>query len=140
MKSNADKCDLLVSTSNKVNIKIDNFDRRSSKCEKNLLGVKFDHKLTFDDHISELCKNASRNVHALVKVTPYMNISKRRILVNAFLTSQFRYYPLTWMYCIRNNNRKINCLHVVACESFIRTNSHHLNSYLKKTIMFLFIR
>ena len=28
----------------------------------------------------------------------------------------------------------------VACESFIRTNSHHLNNYWKKTILFLFIR
>ena len=83
MKSNADKCHLLVSTSNKVKVRIDNFDIRNSKCEK-LLGVKFDHKLTFDEHISELCKNASRKIHPLVRVTPYMNISKRCILMNAF--------------------------------------------------------
>ena len=30
-----------------------------------LLGVKFDHKLSFNDHISELCKKASRKIHAL---------------------------------------------------------------------------
>ena len=47
MKSNADKCHLLISTSNKVNKRIDNFDISNRKCEK-LLGVKFDHKLTFD--------------------------------------------------------------------------------------------
>ena len=53
MKSNVDKCHLLVSTSNKVNIRIDNIFDVCSKCAK-LLAVKSDHKLTFDDHISEL--------------------------------------------------------------------------------------
>ena len=52
MNGNADKSNLLVSTSTKVNIRIDNFDISNSKCEK-LLEVKFDHKHTFDDHISE---------------------------------------------------------------------------------------
>ena len=58
MKSNADKCHLLVSTSNKVNIRIDHFDISTSRREK-LLGVKLDHKLILDYHFSKLCKNAS---------------------------------------------------------------------------------
>ena len=41
MKSNADKCHLLVSTNNAINIKIGNIDINNSTCEK-LLGVKFD--------------------------------------------------------------------------------------------------
>ena len=55
IKSNAGKCRLLISTSNKVNKRIDNFDISNNKCEK-LLEVKFGHKLTFDDHISKLYK------------------------------------------------------------------------------------
>ena len=62
VKSNAGKCHLLESTSNKINIRTDNFDISNSKREK-LLGIKFDHKLTFDNHISELCKNASQKIH-----------------------------------------------------------------------------
>ena len=42
MKSNAEKCHLLVSTNNTVNIKIGNIDITNSTSEK-LLGVKFDH-------------------------------------------------------------------------------------------------
>ena len=61
MKSNADECHLLVRTNNIINEKIGNIDKTSSAYEK-LLGVKFDHKLTFDDHISELCKEASRKI------------------------------------------------------------------------------
>ena len=93
MKINAEKCHLLVSTKNTVKIKIRNFDITNSKSEK-LLGVKFDHKLSFDDHISELCKRASRKIHALSRTASYMNNSKRRILMNALFKSQFSYCPL----------------------------------------------
>ena len=67
MKINVGKCYLLVSTNNTVKIKIGNFDITNSKSEK-LLGVKFDRKLSFDDHTSELCKKASRKIHALSRV------------------------------------------------------------------------
>ena len=50
MKINADICHLLVRTNNTVKIKKENFDIANSKIEK-LLGVKFNHKLSFDDHI-----------------------------------------------------------------------------------------
>lgn len=74
MKSNAGKCLLLDNTNN--NMKIANINMTDGTCEK-LLRVKFDHKLTFDDHISELWKKASIKIHALVKVTQYTNILEK---------------------------------------------------------------
>ena len=94
-KINANKCHLLVSTNNTVKIKIGKFDTTNSKSEK-LLGVKLDHKLSSDDHISDLCKKASRKIHALSRVALYMNISKRRILMNALFKSRFSCCPLIW--------------------------------------------
>ena len=99
MKINADKCHLLVSTNNTVRIKILNFYKTNSKSEK-LLGVKFYRKLSFDDHISELCKKTSKNINALSRVALYMNISKRHILVDAFFKSQFSYCPFVWIGCV----------------------------------------
>ena len=61
---NADKYHLLVSENSPVKIEIKIFYINNSKSEK-LLGVKFGHKLFFDDHISELCKKASRKINAL---------------------------------------------------------------------------
>ena len=40
-----------------------------------------------------------------------MDLSKRRIVVNAFFNSQFNYCPLIWMCGNRTTNRKINRLH-----------------------------
>ena len=82
----------------------------NSTCEK-LLGINFDQKLTFDDYIFELCKKASRKIHAIVRVTPQMDLSKERIFMNAFCNSQFSYCPLVWMSHSRANNSKINRLH-----------------------------
>ena len=80
MKSNANKSHLLVSANNTINIRVENFDIKNNDYEK-FLRVKFDHKLTLNSHISDLCKKASKNVHALVKVTRYMNISEISLTV-----------------------------------------------------------
>ena len=86
LKSNADKCQFLVNTNDRVSMNVDGFKIDKSNPEK-LLGVKFDKKWTFDDHISEIYKKAGRNISALAKVTPYMGVAKKRILMNAFFTS-----------------------------------------------------
>ena len=59
MKSNADKCHLLVISNEKVTIKTGRHEIANTKREK-LLGVHLDSRLSFDYHISEICKKASR--------------------------------------------------------------------------------
>ena len=83
LKGNADKYNFLVSTSSEVSLNVNNFKIKNSDCEK-LLGVKFDSKLRFDQQITDLCRKASRKIHALARVTPFMNLSKRRLLMNSF--------------------------------------------------------
>ena len=94
-KGNPDKCHLLVSTNEKTKIKIGEFSIENSDCEK-LLGVKIDNKLTFDCHVSDMCKKANRKINALARKTPFINMNKRRILMNSFFKSQFNYCPLIW--------------------------------------------
>ena len=66
LKGNVAKCHFLVSTSQVVNLNVNNFKIKNSDCEK-LLGVKFDSKLRFDQHITDLCRRASRKLHAQLK-------------------------------------------------------------------------
>ena len=40
-----------------------------------------------------------------------MNLTKRKLLMNSFFTSQFNYCPLVWMCHNRTINNKINRLH-----------------------------
>ena len=90
MKANPDKCHLLTSNSDKVSICVENYNIKSSKCEK-LLGIKVGNKLNFNTHVDEIHKKAGQKLNAFSRVTPYMDLSKRCILLNAFFISQFSY-------------------------------------------------
>ena len=76
MKGNADKCHLLVSSDESCTVKIEDFSIKNSTEEK-LLGVKFDSNLSFESHITSLCKNASQKLHALARISRYMDLNKR---------------------------------------------------------------
>ena len=56
---------------------------KNSQNEK-LLGAFFDEKPTFGYHIENICMKASRKLEALERVAPYMDLSKRKFLMNAF--------------------------------------------------------
>ena len=107
MKANVDKCHLLVSSDEVCAAKIEDFTIENSTEEK-LLGVKFDSNLSFEGHVTSLCKKASQKLHALARISHYMDLNKRRSLMKAFITSQFSYCPLIWMFHSRNLNNKIN--------------------------------
>ena len=60
-----------------------------------------------------------------------MRIAKKRILMNAFFTSQFSYCPLVWMCHSRTNNNKINRLHE-RCLRIVYNDKQSFNELLKK--------
>ena len=76
-----------------------------------------DSKLSFGDHIKNLCKKASQKLNALARVAPYMCLEKRKTVMKDFVTSQIGYYPLIWMFHSRSLNNKIIFLH----EKALRT-------------------
>ena len=110
MKGNEDKCHVILSSQDNVHVNIGTAQIENSKSQK-LLGINIDSKLTFEDHINRICKKASAKLNALGRISYYMDPLKRRLLVNAFFTSQFNYCPLTWMFHSRKLNNKINRLH-----------------------------
>ena len=125
MKNNADKCHPLVSSNEKGIIKIGSHEIANSKREK-LLGVHLDSGLSFDYHISEVCKKANRKVCALARVISCMNLSNKHSLMNAFFNSQFNYCPLNWMCHSRENNNKINRLHERCLRIYTMISDRHL--------------
>jgi len=110
MKANPDKCHLLLSGEENFQANISNFVIDSSKQQK-LLGVLLDNKLSFDKHINNLCNKASQKLNALCRVSSYMNTDKKRLIMKAFINSQFGYCPLVWMNHSRKLNNKINKIH-----------------------------
>jgi len=111
MKGNAEKSELIANnTSKEIFITIQNekiFNSNSGK----ILGLTFDNTLTFEPHINNICKKASQKISALARVVPFMSLSKKKNLMNAFFCSQFKYCSLVWMFHVRKLEKKINHLH-----------------------------
>ena len=107
MRPNEDKCHLLVI--NQENLSGNEDISCSSTVD--LLGLKIDDKLNFNEHVSKLCKKGNQKIKALARISKYMNKDKLKLIMKAFITSQFYYAPLTWMFHSRTLNNKINKLH-----------------------------
>ena len=56
-------------------------------------------------------KKASAKVTALARMVRFLPFYKKRVLMKAFIMSQFSYCPLIWMFCSRKMNKKINYIH-----------------------------
>ena len=83
----------------------------SNSSNQKLLGICFNSNFRFDDHVASLCKKVSQKLNALTRVAQYINLAKRRWIMNTFICSQFGYCPLVWMFHSRKINNRVNSLH-----------------------------
>ena len=70
----------------------------SESCYAKLLGITVDKKLSFRKHVEDLCKKANQKLHALARLSTYIDSIKLEILMNSFIKSQLNHYPLVWMF------------------------------------------
>ena len=110
-KLNADKCHLLVSNhDDDASIIVNNKIVEGCKSVK-LLGIKIDNKVNFKEHLTNICNKVSAKLHALSRISNCMDPGKLRLIMKAFIESQFQYCPLVWMFHSRAMNNRINRLH-----------------------------
>ena len=122
MKAYPDKYHLLINdTKESFQMKISNETVSNSKY-KMLLGVKVDHELTFNEHISSLYKKASQKLNALSRIVSCMTFDQRRLILNSFITSHFSYCPIVWIFHGRKLNERINHIYeralIIVCKDF----------------------
>ena len=110
MKANADKCHFLLSTNEKLKASISNYTIINIDKEK-LLGVTIDNHLKCESHIKNLCSKASQKLYALSRISLYMSLNQRRMVMPSFVMPQFGYCPLLWMNHNRSLNNNTNRIH-----------------------------
>ena len=79
--------------------------------KQELLAIVINWNLRFDEYILSVCKKASMKLRLVVRICKIMTIERRRMLLKAFIESQFSYFHLVWMCCNRSCNNRINHLH-----------------------------
>ena len=75
MKANLNKCHLLFSITDTLNLEISRTVIRNSNSKK-LLGVTFDNKLKFGKHIITISQRTNRKFNDLKRLTPHMELEK----------------------------------------------------------------
>ena len=132
LKANPDKFHLITSdTDENISITVGQYNIHNSN-NHNLLGVIIDNKLTFNEHVSSLCKKATQKLHALIRVSRFMNTDKKRVIMKSFITSHFNYCPLIWMLHSRLLNTRINKIHERALRIVYNDNISTFDNLLEK--------
>ena len=125
LKPNPDKWHLLLSDiGNYLNIAISNKCIHNSSSEK----INFDNS-----HITKLCKKSGQKLHALVRMSNFMSVNQKKVIMDAFISSLFSYCPLIWMCHSRSLNTKINKIHERALRIVYNDNSSSFDILLEKS-------
>ena len=94
-----------------IKLKIDGKEITTDKWVE-LLGVKLDNKLSFQKHISELCKSAGAKLNAIKRLGEGgLNVKERKLLIDTHVISYFNYCSQVWHFCGKVEIHKIEKLH-----------------------------
>ena len=63
-----------------------------------LQGITIDSNLSLNKHISNSCKKAKAKLNVFARILGYTNLPKRRVIMKSFITCQFGYCSLIWMF------------------------------------------
>ena len=107
MKANPGKSHIFLSTKKTEKLTINDVVLTSS-VEERLLGITLNSERKFEKHVKGICNKASQKIHVLSRITSYMSLNKRILLMKTFVESQFNYSPLIRMFHYRRLNNKIN--------------------------------
>ena len=122
----------MVSSDESCTAKMEGFSIKNNTEEK-LLAVKFDSNLSSENHFNSLCKKADHKLHALARISHYMDFNKCRNLKKVFITSQFSCCPLIWMFHSRSLNNKINWTHEQALR-LVHENNLSFSELLENSV------
>ena len=107
---NPDKFQAMILSSDKKDKKFQlniNDSTISSEDSITLLGIEIDNKLNFKNHISIICKKANRQLNAIGRIQNYVAKKEKETIINTFVYSNFMYCPLTWHFCQKSSQNKI---------------------------------
>ena len=99
---------------------------RSFRVVKRFLGKKIGNKLTFEEHVEGLCRNARQKISAVARISSLIRFEQRK----PHLTFHFSYCPLVWIFNSRRLDNRIDHIH----EKALRVIYQDYNSSFKELL------
>ena len=88
MKEKSDKSHLMMSCSGATTALMDDLPIDFGKADV-LLRITINHEMKLDNHVNNLCKTSRLKLNALARITHFMILSKKRIIMKSFIELQF---------------------------------------------------
>ena len=98
-----------------------------------LLGIEIDGKLNFNHHINNICKSASNQLNALIRLKHLLGFKERKVLVNTFVMSNFNYCSLVWNFSSAQSLNKIENLQKRALRFLLNDYNSAYEDLLEKS-------
>ena len=91
--------------------------------------------LKFDDHVTEICKKASKQLHVAVlkRLGRFLTKQGKLVIYNSFISSNFSYCPLAWHFCSIASTNKLEKLQERALRFINNDYSLSLKKLLSQT-------
>ena len=71
-----------------------------------LLGVILDKIPCFKQQVRPICKKTGQELHALSRISHFLDTEQLKRIMKAFILSHFNCCPLVWMFCDKTLNNK----------------------------------
>ncbi len=118
---------------------LDGCSVNSSSSVRNL-GVLFDRNLSFEKHVSSICKTAFFQLKSISKLRPMLSMSNAETLINAFMTSRLDYCNALLGGCSARLINKLQLVQNAAARVLTRTRKYDHISPVLSTLHWLPIK
>ena len=100
--------------------------------EVTLLGVDIDTKLSFDSHISKVCRRSGFSLRALERISKHLSTDSKRYVYNAFIASHFSYCNIVWHFTSIQNAIKMERVNKRALRIIFDDDDSNYSQLLQK--------
>ncbi len=118
---------------------LDGCSVNSSSSTRNL-GVLFNSYLSFEKHVSSICKTAFFHLKNISKLRPMLSMSNAEKIINAFMTSRLDYCNALLGGCYAHLIKKLQLVQNAAARVLTRTRNYDHNSPVLSTLHWLPIK
>ena len=102
-----------------INLNFKDLPKQNSIVIKKITWDNFGFRTKFEENVSKICDIVNKKLNTLHRFASHVNLNKRKMVLRAFIKSQFSYCPLIWMLYSRPFNNQINLLHEKALRIYL---------------------
>ena len=103
-----------------------------SRKEVEILGIKIDNNINFNNHIKSICREAGQKLSALLRISSNIIMRQKKLLYKSIIESQFNYCPLVWIFCSRQSNNLIKKIHQWSLSISYKDQETSYHNFLEK--------